>query len=171
MLDSLRFDRPKAVYSFAAWLLLAWWIWLALISAVSLPWGLNLSAAGMILVVGAYHWTFREGLVFLLIMSLLYSAASAAPSGWMWICFVIVFGVLKIVSFRVRIQTVVELALAVFFAAWSLELIQMIFLSQMMEEVRTFSWILLGRSILSAFGQTLMAILLSRWLLQWVASK
>lgn len=169
-LEELSAERPRAPLKLSIGIITTWLVWLSFVSTLSLPNWIAIPCTSFVVLFGVFYWSIYEGLFIFLLMGFLYHWFSITPPALFWLSLTSVFIFFKLLIFRLAIQTPAQLLFAIFLGSVLLDLAQWIFI-RMVLDFNVFSWSTLGGIFLSALFQTLLAVLLVRPLLAWVAHK
>jgi hypothetical protein len=169
-LEPFRFERVRSSLKPSLLLILAWGIWLSLVSGLLLSNRLSIHGTGFVLLIGAFWWTLIEGAFYILLMSFIMSAFSLTPSGFFWVAAFFIFSLCRLGSYRFTLSTPIQILFVILLIAFALDLTQGILLNRILSE-RIFSFKLFGSLIYSSSLQAVLGWLFSRPILTLIEAK
>lgn len=169
---SLEFERsdtlrPSLQRDFL--ILLLWVLWLMFMTALGWPPLIGVTGVGFVVLYGAWTWNWLVAAFVFLGMGWVYSAFSLTPSALFWVSTFGTYLLLKLARFRFEIRSPFQFSLAVCFATFLSEWLQLILLDRVLPGVEAplfLFGILITRSLLQGILGYFVWGPLQRWALK-----
>lgn len=169
-LQPFQMEGQRSSVKASVFLVAVWMGWITFISTVNFPLRFSLHATSIVLLVGSFWWSIKEGAFYLLLMSLVFGFFSLTPSGFYWVSAFAIFLILRFISYRFTVSTSLQILFSVLLIAFVFDFSQAVLLGQVLS-TKVISFRLITLIFYSSFFQALMAWIVSRPLLVLIEAK